>query len=289
MFSIALKADRYPTYWLSDSETQAHLTVVPARGGLITRWRIVDQEIFYFDADRFTHPELSVRGGIPLLFPICGNLPDNQYRWDGTTYQLKQHGFARDLPWTVVSQDIGEAASLTLELTSNAATLAQYPFEFRLSITYRLQGHSLELQQQFTNLSDQPMPFATGIHPYFQVNDKTQLSFEIPATEFRNHLTGETEPFAGEFDFSQPEIDLACQQLTATTATVIDAQQGRRLTLTWSEEYTKLVFWTVQGKDYYCLEPWSAPRNALNSGEDLITLAPQQTLETQVRMAVTFF
>ncbi|WOD39333.1 aldose epimerase [Nodosilinea sp. E11] len=287
MFAVALKADPAATYVLSDTDT-ARLEIVPDRGGLVTRWQVEGQDIFYFDRDRFAHPELSVRGGIPILFPICGNLPDNQYHLGDQSFSLKQHGFARDLPWQVTQQDVSEAASLTLELTSTEATLGQYPFAFKLAFTFKLKGHSLEIQQRFTNLADQAMPFATGLHPYFLVEDKSQLDFDIPAIEYRDHLSGSVETFGGSFDFEQAEIDLAFQGLTASTATVIDRHLGRQLTLTWSADYTKLVFWTVKGKDYYCLEPWTAPRNALNTGEDLLMLAPQETLETTVGMAVSF-
>ncbi|PSR16160.1 aldose epimerase [filamentous cyanobacterium CCP3] len=288
MFAVALQADSPPTYVLSDTDTAARLELVPDRGGLVTRWQVEGQDIFYFDRDRFANPELSVRGGIPVLFPICGNLPDNQYSLGEQTYRLKQHGFARDLPWQATGQDVTEAASLTLELTHSETTLPQYPFEFKLAFTFELRGHSLNLRQQFTNLSAQPMPFATGLHPYFLVKDKSQLVFDIPSSEFRNHLSGGVEAFGGSFDLSQDEIDLAFQGLTATTATVTDHHLRRRLTLSWSPDYTKLVFWTVKGKDYYCLEPWTAPRNALNTGENLLVIEPQQTLETVVQMAIAF-
>ncbi|MBE9139250.1 aldose epimerase [Nodosilinea sp. LEGE 07088] len=287
MFAVALKADPAATYVLSDTDT-ARLEIVPDRGGIATRWQVEGQDIFYFDRDRFANPELSVRGGIPILFPICGNLPDNQYHLDGQAYRLKQHGFARDLPWQATQQDVSEAASLTLELSSDEATLAHYPFEFKLAFTFQLKGHTLDIGQRFTNLSDQSMPFSTGLHPYFLVEDKSQLEFEIPSTEYRNHLTGSTEPFGGSFDMTQDEIDLAFQGLTAPAATVTDHHLGRRLTLSWSADYTKLVFWTVKGKDYYCLEPWTAPRNALNTGENLLVVEPQQTMTTHVRMAVAF-
>jgi galactose mutarotase-like enzyme len=286
VFAVALKAGPTPTYLLSDMATSSRLELVPQRGGIATRWQVEGQDVLYFDEARFADPSLSVRGGIPILFPICGNLPNNEYQIDGQTYILKQHGFARDLPWQATDQSTADAASLTLELASSDATLAQYPFAFKLSFTFVLCGHRLELRQQFTNLSDRAMPFSTGLHPYFLVSDKSQLEFEIPATEFQNHLTGQVESFSGQFDFSQPEIDLAFQNLTATAATVTDRHLRRRLTLSWSEAYTRLVFWTVQGKDYYCLEPWTGPRNAMNSGDSLLLIAPQQTLETSVRMAV---
>ncbi len=286
MFAVALKAGPTPTYVLSDLETSSQLELVPHRGGIATRWQVEGQEILYFDEDRFADPTLSVRGGIPILFPICGNLPNNEYHLDGQTYHLKQHGFARDLPWQATDQSTTDAASLTLELGSSDATLTQYPFAFRLLFTFVLSGHRLELRQQFTNLSDRAMPFSTGLHPYFLASDKQQQEFEIPSTQFQNHLTGQVEPFNGQFDFSRPEIDLAFQNLTATAATVTDHHLRRRLTLSWSEAYTRLVFWTVQGKGYYCLEPWTGPRNAMNSGDSLLLISPQQTLETSVRMAV---
>lgn len=287
VFAVALKAGSTPTYVLSDLETSSKLELVPQRGGIATRWQVAEQDILYFDEARFADPSLSVRGGIPILFPICGNLPDNQYTLDGQTYTLKQHGFARDLPWQATDQATTDAASLTLTLESSAETLAQYPFAFTLSFTFVLCGHHLELRQRFTNRSDRAMPFSTGLHPYFEVKDKTQLEFDLPATEFQNHLTGERETFGGQFDFSQPEIDLAFQNLTAPVATVTDRHLGRQLTFTWDDAYTRLVFWTVQGKNYYCLEPWTAPRNAMNSGDSLLVIAPQQTLETSVRMTIT--
>ena len=79
VFAIAQQADPYSTFVLTDSESAARLEVVPQRGGLITRWHIQDQPILYFDEARFANPELSVRGGVPILFPIAGNLPDNTY------------------------------------------------------------------------------------------------------------------------------------------------------------------------------------------------------------------
>ena len=286
MFSIALKSEQYPTYVLSDQAAGARLEVVSDRGGLITRWQIQEQEILYFDAERFANPALSVRGGVPILFPICGNLPDNIYSHEGQTYTLKQHGFARDLPWEITDRGVQSGAHLTLMLNSNEQTRAVYPFDFQLAFTYRLRGKTLEIKQRFTNRSDKPLPFSIGLHPYFRVTDKTQLAFEIPSTQFQDQNTQVIHPFSGAFDFNQDEIDVAFLNLASNSAAVTDTQQNLKLTLEWDESYSTLVFWTVKDKDYYCLEPWSAPRNALNTGDHLITLDPRRTYETQVKMTV---
>jgi galactose mutarotase-like enzyme len=62
MFAIALQEQQYKTYVLTDAQTNSQLEVVPERGGIITKWRVNGEEIFYLDAERFTNPELSVRG-----------------------------------------------------------------------------------------------------------------------------------------------------------------------------------------------------------------------------------
>lgn len=287
MFAIARQQQQYTTYILSDVSSQSQLEVVPERGGIIARWQVQGQEILYLDAERFANPNLSVRGGIPILFPICGNLPENAYTYKGQQYTLKQHGFARDLPWEVTEQVTQERVSLTLVLNSNEQTRAVYPFDFQLAFTYQLIGNSLEIQQRYTNHSDEPMPFSTGLHPYFRASDKTQLQFEIPATQFQDQRTKTSHRFDG-FDFNSDEIDIAFRQLSRQQASVKDNSRSLQMQLDWDDAYSTLVFWTVKGKDFYCLEPWSAPRNAINTGENLIQLAPNASRETSVRLAVTF-
>lgn len=282
MFAIAQEQQQYTTYVLTDATAQSRLEVVPERGGIITRWQVQGQDLLYLDADRFANPELSVRGGIPILFPICGNLPGNTYTHNGQTYTLKQHGFARDLPWQVADQETQEAAAITLVLESSDRTRAVYPFDFQLKFTYRLRNNSLELHQTYTNRSAEPMPFSTGLHPYFVVLDKKQLQFHIPATRYQDHISQTMQSFSGDFDFEQDEIDVAFRDVSRPFATVTDPDRRTRLTIDYDLIYSTLVFWTVKGKDYYCLEPWTAPRNALNTGENLIQLNPGASLKSLV-------
>jgi galactose mutarotase-like enzyme len=286
VFAIAQEQRQYKTYILTDQTTQSRLEVVPERGGIITQWQVNGQELLYLDAERFANPELSVRGGIPILFPICGNLPNDTYTHNGQTYTLKQHGFARNLAWNVVEQMTQSEAGIVLRLTSTDQTRAVYPFDFQITFTYRLQGTSLLIQQQIVNQSSESMPFSMGLHPYFQVSDKSQLQFDIPATQFQDQQDRTVHSFAGTFDFEQDEIDVAFRTLSRQSARATD--RNRRITLDYSSIYSTLVFWTIKGKAYYCLEPWTAPRNALNTGEHLTQLAPGSSLDATVRLAANF-
>ncbi|MBO1351200.1 MAG: aldose epimerase [Hormoscilla sp. GUM202] len=288
MYEIAVKQEQYKTYILSDETAMSRLEVVPERGGIVTRWQLQGQEIFYLDSERFTQPDLSVRGGIPILFPICGNLADNRYIHLGKEYTLKQHGFARELPWEITDRVTNDLASLTVELNSNDRTREVYPFDFNVQFTYQLKGDTLEIKQRYENRSTSPMPFSTGFHPYFLVYDKSKLAVEIPGDRYQEKGSQELHHFDGVFDFNQDEIDVAFRNLTSKSARVTDKSRQLQLTVTWDDNYSTLVFWTVKGKDFYCLEPWTGPRNALNTGENLITLEPGAHLETFVRIAANF-
>ncbi|NEP44786.1 MAG: hypothetical protein F6K35_38455 [Okeania sp. SIO2H7] len=50
-----------------------------------------------------------------------------------------------------------------------------------------------------------------------------------------------------------------------------------------------MVFWTVKGKDYFCLEPWTYPINSLNMGDRLLDLEPGASTMMLVRLIATFF
>jgi galactose mutarotase-like enzyme len=285
MYNIELEKRLYPTYILEDRQAQSQIEVVPERGGIITAWRIRARHLLYLDRDRFADPNLSVRGGIPILFPICGNLPDNTYSEGGKQYTLKQHGFARDLPWEVKETQTDSCASITLVLNSSDRTLAVYPFDFQLTFTYQLQGNTLKLQQRFTNYSQQRMPFSVGLHPYFFVKDKTQLQFDIPASQYQDQISKTVYPFKGEFDFNLGEIDAAFVSISKHFTSMRD--RDLEIKISYSDAYSTLVFWTVKGKDYVCLEPWSAPRNSLITGESLIYLEPETSCDAVVEMSVT--
>jgi galactose mutarotase-like enzyme len=284
MFEIHTHTNPYLTYVIGAAATGSRLCIVPERGGVVTQWAVGDRELLYLDHPRFADPQLSVRGGIPVLFPICGNLPQDTYQFAGQSYQLSQHGFARSMPWTVVAQEaIADRGSLTVALTSTAATRAVYPWEFRLELTYSLLATELQIHQRVTNLSaDLAMPFAIGYHPYFQVADKTSLQFHIPADRAYSK-SGVAEPFNGSFDWSQGEIDLSFHPLDRSATQVADPHST--LTLSWDYPDGHLVFWTLPGQDFYCLEPWSAGRNAMNTGVGMVQLPSGQTWSSSILLS----
>ncbi len=287
MASYTVEQRQYKTYILGDSASKVE--IVPERGGIVTSWMVGDQEIFYMDSERFTHPDLSVRGGIPILFPICGNLPNNTYTHNGQVYTLKQHGFAREMPWQV---DENDQTGLSLVLTSTPETLAVYPFEFKVKFTYILAGNTLTIKQSYSNMSSQPMPFSAGTHAYFAAPDKSELKFELPSAEFIDQKTFISHPFLGSFDFDLDEIDVmffnpAPEGEQSNRAIAVDASRNLTLTINYDHHHKALVFWTVKGKDFFCIEPWTSARNSLNTGENLIILEPGAKADLEISMTIS--
>ena len=60
--------------YLFQLDKNNYIKFCPERGGVITNWVSDNNEIIYFDEKRFLDRGKSIRGGIPILFPICGNL-----------------------------------------------------------------------------------------------------------------------------------------------------------------------------------------------------------------------
>ena len=285
MFTISQEQKQYHTYILTDEDAKSQVEVVPDKGGIITRWRINNKEIFYLDEERYSDPTKTVRGGVPILFPICGNLPEDTFNYQGESYTLVQHGFGRRKPWKVIETNTNNCASITITLESDSETLAVYPFKFAIAYTYELRGNSLKIWQTYTNKSDVKMPFSAGFHPYFQVGDKQKLEVDIPGSEYADNISKAAGvAFSGEFDYQQDEIDVAFTDISANSTSFSDRDNQRKVTLRYSDLFSTLVFWTVKGKDFICVEPWSAPRNAINTGEQLTILDPGSSCKADIEI-----
>lgn len=262
---------------LSAENTSA--TIAPARGALVTSFRVGERELLYFDAATFADPTQNVRGGIPVLFPTPGKLVGDAWRYGGHEGSMKQHGFARNLAWTVIE---ARPDSLVLAIESNAATFAQYPWRFRVSLSFVVSAARLRLAMTVANLSDSAMPFGIGYHPYFQVGDKARARIDTAATRAFDNVSKSNVAFTG-FDLTQREVDLHLLDHGSDTGTLHYAD-GARIAVSASPQFSRWIVWTLAGKDFVCLEPWTSPGNALNTGEGLIELAGGQVQESWMEL-----
>lgn len=125
----------------------------------------------------------------PILFPIVGSLKNQEYSYEGKTYKLPQHGFARDMEFSVTEQKEDEIWFL---LVSNDETYAKYPFAFELHIGYRLIESTIRVMWKVVNKDTKEMYFSIGAH-----------------SEFNCPLNGEKDKSAYGLDFYTKENILA--------------------------------------------------------------------------------
>ena len=100
----------------------------------------------------------------PILFPVVGSLKNKSYLYQGQTYSLPQHGFARDMNFRFIKQSETE---VWFSLEATEETKKVYPFDFRLELGYRLIGSEVTALWRVVNTGNEELFFSIGGHPAF--------------------------------------------------------------------------------------------------------------------------
>lgn len=235
----------------------------------------------------------------PLLFPIVGKLNEDRYKINNKTYQLPQHGFARDKEFQCIEQD---DQRLVFRLESDTTTLEVYPFSFKLDVIYTLQGNRLNIQFQVTNNSEEMMPFSIGAHPAFNCPLVHAADFEEYSLEFQRKeninrlllnnglLNEESEPFLQ----NEKKLNLL-REYFQKDAIILKGLKSDWVRLIHKSglQYIELNFkyfpylgiWTKPGANFLCIEPWHGIadkegfKGDITEKEGIIQLNPGKTYE----------
>jgi galactose mutarotase-like enzyme len=283
--------------------TGATALVAPELGGWLLRYARPTSrhglvEVLYYDEAVLDRYPKDMWAGNPLLFPMVSfnHQPghEHHYEWNGRLHALPQHGFARRSKWAVVAQSVH---ALTLELADSDATRAAYPFAFRHRVTYSLQNGRLHMEQVVENAGDAPMPFSTGIHPYFNLrltaaSVRDACFIELPDCE---RLTAAKEFTAFE-SAPQPAGKLPVSGDYSGTLflgtfkrrelTLVDPRAELDVVLNWEDapQHRFAALWSrTPDAPFFCLEPWTALPNSFRRG-DVLTLSPRQTFRAALWM-----
>ena len=207
----------------------------------------------------------------PHLFPIVGKLNHGAYTYEGRTYQLPQHGFARDHEFVCTERTEN---TLTFELLANDETLQHFPFYFSLKISYVLLDNTVQVSYIVFNPDHKPLYMSLGAHPAFNCPLQAQETFEDYELQFNGMnlltvnklheglITSETK----ELHLSDHKLHLS-PSLFEKDALVLKNAQIRevRLSSTLSgcgvemtcENWPYFGIWTKPGtSQFLCLEPW---------------------------------
>ena len=251
----------------------------PSRGGIITNWVFNEDQILYFDQKRFLDKSKSIRGGIPILFPICGNLEHKSFFGDDFL-DLMQHGFARDQEW---NYDFNQSKNiLSLTLSDNQITRKYYPYFFELNIEITFSLEILIFNIEIFNKSNIKMPVSFGLHPYFNISNFDNVKFidySKCCLNQKNNNLATTENLLRNL---VKGIDLL--MYSSGKISFIDYGLKRKITLTNPSPFDISVIWSDPPRKMLCMEPWTSPRNSLANGFRKIEIMPNsyQKLHTSI-------
>lgn len=261
--------------WTFVAPHNDRLRVAPSRGGLVTGWTCQgpwgEREMLYFDADRFADPAKSVRGGVPVLFPICGALAGGS---------LPQHGFARDLPWQIA--ELGDHSGVRLSLRDTPQTRAVFPHPFSLELELRLEPRALAVTARVGNPGGAVLPFCFGLHPYFAVADVGAARISGLPPEAVDQVAGAAARTADLLARLPDGVDMLAGPTPAVRLETADVA----VTLETRPPLDLAVVWTDPPRPMVCVEPWTAPRGALASGDRLLRVPPGEGVELGCRFRV---
>ena len=277
--SLSKKGFPYSHWQFLNSDTGDSLRIVPERGGLITSWYCNGRENFYFDVDRFLQRKKSIRGGMPVLFPICGALESDCLSLPQGDFLMPQHGFARDIPWCI--EPFEDKSGFLLKISDTDKTRNSYPFSFLVEMLIRLKGNALEINTLIKNNGHEPMPFSFGLHPYFKVGDLGKVTIKGLPEKCINHKKMSGDVTEHQLQNLSKGVDFITN--TSEPITLIDCDEGREIELHHQSPMDLTVIWTDPPRQMVCLEPWTSPRHSLITGDRMLLLDPGASQELNCR------
>ncbi len=233
----------------------------------------------------------------PILFPIVGTLRNDTYLYQGKSYTLSRHGFARDKQFVVKNQESGR---VRLELEADATTFQQYPFLFSLQVTYELAGANLRVSYTVVNKGTETMYFSIGGHPAFNLPINKALQFEDYTLQFEQaeqaeiyplnaegHLLATGIPFLNNTDIIPLQKSLfyadalIFKKLKSGKIRLASEKDSRNIEVSF-EQFPFLGIWSKKDADFICIEPWQGITDGqdasglLEEKEGICTLEPGQ-------------
>ena len=242
--------------------------------------------------------------GLPVLAPWANRLGARSYR-SGRIHVdlagLHLHEDGKGLPihgtlgarhaWEITSlRARGGRARLQARFDyDRPELLAAFPFPHRLEATFEVDGRSLSVTTALTPMGRRSVPASFGYHPYFRLPAGSRASWRLRLprravleldergipTGRSSTATAENEPIGERF------FDDLFELVGARTLAIEGA--GRRLSVDYGAGYGFAQVFTPPGRNAVCLEPMTAPTNALVTGACPL-VSPGETFTARFRI-----
>lgn len=214
-------------------------------------------------------------------FHWLGEAHHTEPNFDGSPHSL--HGLAWQRPWKVAAHSVQDAV-----LTLSHGGDGSWPFPFELRQSFTVNEQALELRLEFTNTAATPAPVGLGWHPYFPRRARSRLHAEV----------------SGRWEVDAAKLPTQCVSQPGLDADVAHLQfdhcfegwhgavriRDECLSLQLSSSLERLVVYTPQDADFFCVEPVSHVTNAINMGDPaslgLRTVQPGETTTAWLKLEI---
>lgn len=232
----------------------------------------------------------------PVLFPIVGQIKNGETVIEGKICKMGQHGFARDM-------EFGKIGEHCYKLTYNEATLEKYPYKFELTISYNVQGTSVETKYQVQNVDNKNIYFGLGGHPAFVCDySNAVIEFEkqedkLEIYQLENGLVKdkpeEREKFTdgSKIVLKEDSFDDDAIIMKGLKSNKITLKENDKKVLTFDfTDFPILAIWSKKGANFLCIEPWFNTADTVSSigkytdKEEIISLEPGKTFEVKFKV-----
>ena len=224
--------------------------------------------------------------GVPFLHPWANRLERFEYAAGGRTVAvdpespllqrdpggLPIHGLLTASPLWEVRETSSARLVAVLEF-DRAELLAAFPFPHRVEIEVTVAGRALTVATTVAATGTESVPVAFGFHPYLQIPGVPRAEWEVEWPVRRRLLlderlipTGETEPVEPiHGPIGDRTYDDGYDGVERGARFAVRAG-GHELTVEFTEGYPFAQLFAPPGEEFVCIEPMTAPANALVRG-----------------------
>lgn len=213
----------------------------------------------------------------PILFPIVGQLKNSQTQIEGETYEMSQHGFARDMDFEEISKTENKHHYM---LKYNEGTLKKYPYKFELHVIYEIIGDTLTVTYKVKNIDDKIIYFGLGGHPAFNCNyssgeyeiafseneDKIEflkLKNGLIDTEKAQNILQDNKIYLKEDTFDNDAVIM--KNLKSNKVVLQNHETNQKILEFDFTGFPYLALWSKKGAPFVCIEPWQNTADRIDS------------------------
>lgn len=254
------------------------LTIDPQHGSNMISFQVEKQELIYCGQTLLQNHDFT---GNFVLWPFPNRVRNRCYQFNNRQYSLAEvavprgnfpliHGLVRDETWQFT---VGSDTLTTwIDITPRFRYWQCWPWRSRLTLKYTLKTDGVRIVYTVTNFDKTELGFGFGLHPLF----KNAKSIKVPAKYVMeadkdllpsgrllkadlNHLTS----------VSDLNLDHVFTGLTGNQQ--VNFNNGLKLTIKTSPDFTHCVVYTAEKNKFACVESQTCSTDAHNLDSQSLT------------------